>query len=368
MTTKKDDGPLGLYIHIPFCHARCGYCDFVTFTGKEDRIDQYIEDLFREIRLHPQRLDVSTIFFGGGTPSLLDPRHVSDILRQVRSHFDLNSDAEITLEANPESVTREKAAGWREAGINRLSLGLQAFDDGLLKKMDRLHNVPQFLDAYQAVREAGFSNVSVDLIYGFAEQTLEDWKKTLLSTVAIQPDHLSLYALKIEEHTPFAARGYRVNDDQEVEMYEWARAYLKDAGFKQYEISNFSRPGKACRHNLIYWRQQDYLGLGVGAVGCVDGLRWENHKNLNDYHRDISARTWPRAGVENLDPGTRRFECLMLGLRLREGFRWPESSPEWLAHRASLAARGLLEEVRPGQWRIPDAVVPLTNQVLLPFL
>jgi oxygen-independent coproporphyrinogen-3 oxidase len=357
----------GLYIHVPFCHARCGYCDFVTFTGKEDRIDGYVADLCAEIRLYP-RQNISTIFFGGGTPSLLEPHHVSQILDAVRSHFDLNPDAEVTLEANPESVTLEKAVGWRMAGINRMSLGLQAFDDQLLKKMDRLHNVQQFLDAYRAVRGPGFDNVSIDLIYGFAEQSLEDWKKTVQATVQLQPEHLSLYALKIEEHTPFAARGYRVSDDHEADLYEWARAFLKTEGYEHYEISNFSRSGKACRHNLIYWRQRNYLGLGVGAVGCVDGLRWENHKNLQDYHRDISAGTHPRVSTENLDANTRRFERLMLGLRLREGFEWPENNPEWLAHRSQLAARGLLEEVRPGHWRIPDSAVSLTNQILLPFL
>jgi oxygen-independent coproporphyrinogen-3 oxidase len=331
-------------------------------------VDQYVEDLCLEIRLQPPKANISTVFFGGGTPSLLNPHHVSQILGAVRSHLYLDPDAEITLEANPESVTLEKASGWHDAGINRISIGLQAFDDGLLKKMDRLHNVKEFLDAYRSVRDAGFTNVSVDLIYGFAEQTLEDWKKTLQSTVALQPEHLSLYALKIEDHTPFAARQYKVNDDHEASMYEWARGYLKAEGFEQYEISNFSRPGKACRHNLIYWRQQDYLGLGVGAVGCVDGVRWENHKNLLDYHRDVKKELSPRVSTENLDFQTRQFERLMLGLRLREGLLWNESSPEWLAKRSSLAARGLLEETHPGHWRIPDAVVPLTNQVLIPFL
>lgn len=365
--TRKSPSPTGLYFHIPFCHARCGYCDFVTFAGHEDKINGYVKDLCAEIPLY-SRQNVSTVFFGGGTPSLLSPDHVSQILDAARSHFDLSPDAEVTLEANPESVTPGKACGWRKAGVNRMSLGLQAFDDRLLKKMDRLHTVEQFLGAYHAARDAGFENVSVDLIYGFAEQTLEDWIKTLEATVRLQPEHLSLYALKIEEHTPFAARGYRVNDDHEADLYEWAGAFLKAEGYERYEISNFSRPGKACRHNLIYWRQQDYLGLGAGAVGCVDGLRWENHKNLSDYHRDITAGSLPRASTETLDPDTRRFERLMLGLRLREGIEWHEENPAWLAQRSTLHAKGLLEESQPGRWRIPDPAVPLTNQVLLPFL
>ena len=222
--------------------------------------------------------------------------------------------------------------------------------------------------AYKAARQSGFENVNIDLIYGFDGQTLESWQETVKSTVALNPEHLSLYALKIEEHTPFAAQGLRIDDDMEAVMYEWSRRFLTESGYAQYEISNFARPGKACRHNLIYWRQEDYLGLGVGAVGYVGGLRWENHKNLHDYHRDITLQKQPRISVENLDSQTLQFERLMLGLRLREGLTWPETNPDRLAHRAALQSRGLLEEIHPGQWRIPESVVALTNQILLPFV
>ncbi len=383
----------GLYLHIPFCHARCGYCDFVTFTGKEDKIDQYVEALCKEISLYGQSEQskdskqnsegkdasaicplsalpalIQTVFFGGGTPSLLEPHHVAQILSAVRSHFVLDPDAEITMEANPESIRFEKAQGWSQAGVNRLSIGLQVFDNALLKKIDRLHTVEEFLAAYHAVRRAGIDNVNIDLIYGFEGQTRSSWQDTLQSTVALNPEHLSLYALKIEEHTPFSAKGIRVDEDLEADMYDWARVYLKDHGYEQYEISNFSRSGKACRHNLIYWRQEDYYGLGVGAVGCVQGVRWENHKTRQAYHEDVRKGRLPRASTEVLDPRTRQFERLMLGLRLREGLDWQESRPEWLSHRFSLFERGLLEEVRPGRWRVPDSAVALTNQILLPFL
>jgi len=400
---------IGLYIHIPFCRARCGYCDFVTFTGKEDKIESYVEDLCREIELYggksshtslfqlrrpggrrpgssrSKRLGpglrpagptaddklvfLSTIFFGGGTPSLLEPHHVGRILETVRSSFALDPEAEITLEANPESISAQKASGWRRAGVNRISIGLQAFDNVLLKAMDRLHTVEQFKAAYAAVRSAGFENVNFDLIYGLPDQDLTSWQNTLRSAAALGPEHLSLYSLTVEEHTPFAAAGVTVNDDLQGDMYAWARSYLKEQGFDQYEVSNFSRPGLACRHNLIYWRQQDYLGLGVGAVGCVGNERWTNHKTLAAYAKDIEAGRLPRLSIETLDAASRKFENLMLGLRLREGFDWgEEENPEWLAQRALLRARGLLEEVTPGRWRIPDAVVALTNQVLLPFV
>jgi oxygen-independent coproporphyrinogen-3 oxidase len=361
------NSPRGLYIHIPFCHAWCGYCDFVTFTGKEDRIQAYVNGVCREFQLYERR-SVDTVFFGGGTPSLLEPQQVQQIVAAARAHFDVDQDAEVTLEANPESVTLEKARGWRQAGVNRMSLGLQAYDNALLKAMDRLHTVEQFEAAYQAARAAGFDNINIDLIYGFTGQSLEAWKQTLSASVALAPEHLSLYALAIEEHTPFAAQGIKVDSDLQADMYAAARDLLKRAGYEQYEISNFSKPGRACRHNLIYWRQQDYLGVGVGAVGCVGGVRWQNHKNLPDYFADIDKDHLPRASEEPLNDKTRKFERLMLGLRLREGLEWgEESDPAWIDHRARLATRGLLEETHPGRWRVADNAVPLTNQVLLPF-
>jgi len=385
----RNPSPTGLYIHIPFCHARCGYCDFVTFTGKEDKIDSYVDDLCKEISMMsspavtgggsindlmgPRQghsgVTVETIFFGGGTPSVLEIHQIEKILKAAHDNFEIDPAAEITLEANPESISPDKAAGWLGAGINRISIGLQAFDDVLLKSMGRLHTVEQFEAAYAAVRVAGFKNVSFDLIYGFPGQDLDSWQSTVRSAAALGPDHLSLYSLTVEEHTPFASSGVTVDNDLQAQMYEWARGYLKGQGLKQYEISNFARPGFDCRHNLIYWRQQDYVGLGAGAVGCMGNLRWTNQKTLATYHNDIKAGRLPRLSIESLDSSARKFENLMLGLRLREGFNWAqEENPEWVAHRASLHARGLLEEITPGRWRIPDAAVPLTNQVLLPFL
>ena len=365
---KRAEAPLSLYIHIPFCHARCGYCDFVTFTDKEDQRDAYIASLCREIDLYaPAR--ISTIFFGGGTPSVLEPAHIQALFKTLRSQFTIDPSAEITLEANPESLTEEKANAWRAAGINRLSIGLQAYDDALLKSMGRLHSVAQFEAAYALARRADFSNINIDLIYGFPDQSLDSWKRTVTRTAILQPEHISLYALKVEEHTPFGVQGVRTDDDAEAEMYDWARAYLPVMGYPQYEISNFARPGKTCEHNLIYWRGQDYLGLGVGAVGCVGGTRWDNEKNLASYYKAIQAGQRPRLREEILDAQARQFEQLMLGLRLREGMAWPQdASPESLAQRAQLASRGYLEELTPGTWRIADPYVPLTNQILLPFL
>lgn len=401
----------GLYLHIPFCHARCNYCDFVTFTGKDDQRDAYIEALSREIELYasviasertsehgkdrergnprlypkhgeiatsalptikidrrPPRNDISTVYFGGGTPSVLEPRHLRVIFSSLRRHAAIDPGAEITLEANPESISAEKLAAWKESGINRLSIGLQAYDNALLKTMGRLHTVEEFCAAYEMSRRHGFSNISIDLIYGFPGQSLEAWKETVISTTALEPEHLSLYALTVEEHTPFGAKGMAVDADRQADMYDWARTYLPTHGYAQYEISNFARSGRECRHNLIYWRGENYVGLGVGAVGCVDGLRWQNHKNMGAYFKDIAGSRLPWASQEDLEASNRKFERLMLGLRLREGYCWAEEDPGWLALRSRLAAEGQLEEIQPGTWRITERYVPLTNQILLPFL
>jgi len=358
---------LGLYIHIPFCHARCGYCDFVTFTHKEDQRGPYVKALCKEIEMYGGST-VSTIFFGGGTPSVLDSSHIRSIFKTLQDYVHFKLGVEITLEANPESVTLDALNAWREVGINRLSLGLQAYDDTLLKAMGRLHTVRQFEQAYRKARETGFNNLNIDLIYGFPTQTLRGWKETLTSTAALKPEHISLYSLTVEENTPFGAQSVEVDADMQAEMYAAARAFLPDKGFAQYEVSNFAQPRKECRHNMIYWRGQNYLGLGVGAVGFVNGLRWENQKNLHSYFKDIQAGRLPRQAAETLTPQTRKFERLMLGLRLREGFYWPENDPLWLSERSRLADKGYLEETHPGTWRIPDSYVPLTNQILLPFL
>jgi oxygen-independent coproporphyrinogen-3 oxidase len=369
MTPRNPDA-LALYLHIPFCHARCGYCDFVTFTGQDDQRGRYAAAVAQEITLYQDvlRRPLGTVFFGGGTPSALDVGHFQTIFNAIRQYATLQPDIEITVEANPESITPEKLAGWRDLGINRLSLGLQVYDDDLLKAMGRLHTVAQFETAYGAARRAGFANINIDLIYGFPGQDLAGWNRTLEQTAALNPEHLSLYALAVEEHTPFAAQGAKVDADLQAAMYAAARGALASLGYGQYEISNFARPGFECRHNLTYWRAQDYLGVGVGAVGCVGGVRWENQKNFGPYFKDLASRRLPRQKEEQLSEETQRFERLMLGLRLREGFPWVESDARWLAERSRLAAQGWLEQIKPDVWRIPDSYVAMTNQVLLPFL
>jgi oxygen-independent coproporphyrinogen III oxidase len=362
--------PIGVYLHIPFCSARCGYCDFVTFTGQEGRIDAYVEALRSELHRYGatdlRSRAVSTVFFGGGTPSLLEALQINRILEALREAFHIVPGAEVTLEANPESVTPEKAAGWRKAGINRISLGLQTLDDGLLKAIGRLHDTAKFISAYEILRQAGFSNINVDLIYGLPGQSLDSWKETLTGVTALSPEHVSAYALQVEDHTPFAAQNVRIEDDVQAEMYDVARRHLASAGLEQYEISNFARPGLECRHNLIYWRQGDYLGCGVGAVGTVGTLRWTNSKDLQAYHRLLQEGQLPRAMEERLSAEDREFERMMLGLRLREGTLL--DNEELQEKRNTLQQAGQLERSPMGHWRVSDPYVPLTNQILLSLL
>ena len=397
MIVTSDNTSPGIYVHIPFCRSRCGYCDFVSTADMEDGIESYVKALCREIALWEWPADaefgirsseegivhksnllphsaihiphlVKTIYLGGGTPSILEPRHIFSIFQSLFAHFQITDKPEVNIEANPESVSMEKALAWKKAGINRVSIGLQAYDDDLLRAIGRIHSVKRFVEAFNLLRAAGFENINIDLVYGLPGQTFKGWSETLERTVSFAPEHLSLYALTVEPGTPFAASGVSIDNDLQAEMYDHARTFLEKAGYPQYEISNFARAGRECRHNLIYWRQEPYIGLGAGAVGCVDGMRWENHRTLQDYESAVISGIMPRLSEEALDEKTREFERLMLGLRLREGLAWKdEGNTAWIAERKRLAAAGRLEELRPGIWRIPHKYVPVTNQILLSF-
>ncbi len=312
---------------------------------------------------------LTSIFLGGGTPSLLDPDHIDRLFQSLQKSFEWKPDIEVTLEANPESVTEDRVRSWLSAGINRISMGLQVYDDETLKKIDRIHTVQRFEEAYALLRTNGFKNINMDLIYGLPSQTLQTWQTTVTKTLSLNPEHLSFYALKVEPHTPFAAAGITVDDDRQAEMYEWAREYLTQKGYDLYEISNAAKSKKECRHNMIYWEQKNYLGLGVGAVGSVEGRRWENVKSLPEYFKRLEKSKKPIQSEEVLDDQTKKFERLMLGLRLRKGMQWrEESNPVWKKAREDLLNQGQLEYLGDDQWRIANPFVAMTNQILLQFL
>ena len=280
-----------LYFHIPFCKHRCAYCDFNTYAGQDDSIQPYVEALCAEIKLVGQsrgRLKVGTIFFGGGTPSLLTAAQYSEIFKNIYSYFDLEPGAETSLEANPGTVSQAYLADLRATGFNRISYGVQSANPEELHMLERIHSYSDVVNALKWSRQAGFDNLNMDLIYGLPEQSLESWQKTVRLVTGLAPEHISAYALTLEHGTPFgrwAARGLLPIPDPDLAAthYEWTAEFLQSLGYEQYEISNWCRPGKECRHNLQYWRNLEYLGLGAGAHGYADGCRYSNVLRIKSY-------------------------------------------------------------------------------------
>ena len=330
-----------LYLHIPFCHHRCGYCDFNTYAGLENLIPAYVDALCREAELLAQsaesRLPVHTIFFGGGTPSLLPAQEVERILHVLEEYFDLKQGFELTLEANPGTVSRDYLHAIRRLGINRLSLGMQSAHPSELSLLEREHDYADVVNAVAWARQAGFDNLNLDLIFGLPYQAMETWQHNLTLALNLSPQHLSLYALTLEHGTPmekWVSRGLLSEPDPDLaaDMYEWSSGQLLRQGYQQYEISNWARsddPGKtlACRHNLQYWRNLLYLGLGAGAHGFAAGVRTANVLSPASYIKRCKngeAGEFPKtpatAGLVPVGPQTEMRETMMMSLRLtREG-------------------------------------------------
>ena len=314
-----------LYVHIPFCVKKCDYCDFLSAPAGRDTQEQYVQALLHEIQTEGSRRKepVASVFIGGGTPSILEADLLEKILKALYRCFYIEKEAEVTMEANPGTLTLEKLRICRENGVNRLSLGLQSPDDTELASLGRIHDYQQFLESYQMAREAGFHNINVDLMFGIPGQTRDGWEKSLRTVAALNPEHISAYSLIIEEGTPFAARNLDLPDeDTEYQMYEDTARILREYGFEQYEISNYARGGKACIHNIGYWTGIPYLGLGLGAASLMDGCRFTNTTSLERY-RDASRKTdFPdniRKDLIRLSRQEQMEEFMFLGLRLRAG-------------------------------------------------
>jgi oxygen-independent coproporphyrinogen-3 oxidase len=333
---------LALYVHIPFCQAKCPYCDFNSYAGLEDLMTPYVDALITEMALWREATRdtrVTTVFFGGGTPSFLPLAETERIAAALRRSFCLAPDAEITVEANPGSADSARLDGLRRLGFNRLSLGVQSFQDDELRLLGRVHSAAEAREAYRAARCAGFENVNLDLIYGLPGQTLIDWQRTLAEAIALRPEHLSLYALTLEEGTPLAADVARgcfpaPDPDLAADIYLWAGEALAAAGYEHYEISNWALFGYRCRHNLVYWHNQCYLGLGAGAHSCLSGFRFATVRDPRRYIREVTA-----TGAEPSSDGLAAYltslphlesvvqvtdaaamaETAILGLRLVEG-------------------------------------------------
>jgi oxygen-independent coproporphyrinogen-3 oxidase len=326
----------GLYIHFPFCLRKCAYCDFYSVPFSAALAEAYEEALLAEIRdISPKSCQLSavscqpeiieTVYFGGGTPSLLQPAQAGRILQEAAKYFSLSGDCEITLEANPGTVSPENLKGFRAAGINRLSIGAQSFVDEELFTLGRIHESREIARSVEDAVGAGFENYGLDLILGIPGQSPESWKESLARAVELSPSHLSCYLLQMEESVPLAralaeGRFKGLNEDEEAEIYEVTIEKLTEAGFIQYEISNFSLPGRECRHNINYWMQGEYLGLGPGAVSFRDGRRERNIPDIQVYIESLSSGNPPPSEeLERMGKRELAAEALMLGLRMTAG-------------------------------------------------
>ncbi len=319
----------GLYIHIPFCKSKCLYCDFNSYAKSESLIEPYFSALFEEIKIQSTRYHkkYDTVYFGGGTPTVVDPEFICRMLSALKEHFEISPDAEITAECNPKTIGFDGLLKLKNAGINRLSIGLQSTCDGFLKKLGRIHSFEDFKDCFQNARNAGFQNISLDLMYGLPDMTLSDWEKTIDEAVSFGAEHISCYSLKVEEGTPFWDMDLNLPDDDLVaDMYDLAVRKLGDAGYRRYEISNFAKGNKVSKHNEKYWLCDDFLGLGAGAFSCMDGKRFSNALGISEYIKKIEKDKSAEIMCEDLSKFDLMSEFVFLGLRMTGGISENEFS------------------------------------------
>ena len=406
---------LELYLHIPFCERKCAYCDFLSAPADLPVRISYIKKLQEEIAYYGAQYgeyQVSSIFFGGGTPTILEGYQLAAILETVKEHFNITTDAEITVECNPGTLTAGKAEKLVQAGFNRLSMGLQSADDRELQLLGRIHNFAQFLESYDLARKAGFRNINVDLMSALPGQTLKSWQDTLQKVTALRPEHISAYSLIIEEGTPFYERfaeDERIREegghprllpeeDVERQMYELTETFLHTKGYERYEISNYAKPGYECRHKCGYWIRKDYLGLGLGASSLVEHQRFQNTSELKTYleqeyspqcegqHERIAetiqlqeetglTQTGHHIHIETLDKKSEMEEFMFLGLRLMAGISRQQFEKKFQVTLNSvygevlrkLKGEQLIEEVA-GYVRLTEHGIDVSNYVLAEFL
>lgn len=317
---------LGIYIHIPFCASKCSYCDFYSLAGCDNLMPEYHKALIEHLEESAPAIknyEVDSVYFGGGTPSYYGAEHLIQIFDVLKLNGNVRMDAEVTVECNPDSVTLEDLKLLRQEGVNRLSLGVQATDNDLLKLIGRRHNFQQVLKAVSDARRAGFDNLSLDLMYGLPSQTKSDWAETLATVLELHPEHLSCYGLKLEEGTPMY-ESYRnspilPDEDEQADMYSYCAEMLERYGYRQYEISNFCAPGFESRHNLKYWNLDDYMGFGPGAHSCVGNLRYSFVRDLKKYIYGVSRKISIVDEYQKVDPLERAVEYIMLGMRTSRG-------------------------------------------------
>ncbi len=379
---RKKKTPLGIYVHVPFCRSKCQYCDFYSLTQKDDRLmDGYLDavcDHIRETGPQTPKYQVDTIYFGGGTPSFFGAEGVAAILTTIRRNFDVATDAEITFEANPDSVSPRLLRKLRSEGFNRVSLGIQCDDDRILERIGRPHDYAQAVSAVQKIRKAGFKNLSVDLIYGLPGQDLESWQATLLHVLELKPEHISCYGLKVEEGTPLYACKDYVNlpdDDLQADMYLAAVEILRSKSYRQYEISNFCRRNNESRHNLKYWSGGEYLGFGPDASSDFAGKRFKIIRDLRGYIDGIRNGGQVLEDIQDVPKRERAGEYLMMRLRTTMGITASEYEKKFLLPFAPLEEaleqcrqRGHALRFDGGRWCLTAEGFLLSNSIISDLL
>lgn len=378
-----------LYVHIPFCRQKCRYCDFASYAGCEHLMGAYVSALLQEAAAASARLHhptIETVFLGGGTPSLLDSRLLRRLLAGLRELFTILPQAEFTTEANPGTLSQEWLEAAVDGGINRLSMGMQAKQTSLLRTLGRIHDFPQVEASVRLARQAGLSNISLDLMFGLPGQTRQQWHESLMAALSLHPQHLSCYGLIPEDGTPLkadldAARLCLPDEETERAMYDDALSVLHAAGFQQYEISNFALSGYACRHNLGYWQQVPYLGLGASASSMLADTptaaytRETNPRTLGDYLRMVEAADWSQREVIPISAAEARFETMMLGLRTTQGvsvagfqqMHGVTLEEQYGTQLRSLQARGLVVFAH-GCWQLTRRGMDIQNAILLELM
>ena len=370
--------PLELYVHIPFCVRKCQYCDFLSGPSDEETKDRYIEALLKEIRAaeHTEDYEIVSVFIGGGTPSALKAEAIASIMRTLQEKFFFCEDAEVTIEANPGTVDPEKLTIYRNVGINRLSLGLQSTDAEELKLLGRIHSYEEFLKSYEWAREAGFSNINIDLMFAIPGQTGEAWRQHLYQVAELNPEHISAYSLIIEEGTPFAEQNLDLPDeDTEYQMYEDTAEILERYGYRQYEISNYAKQGYMCRHNAGYWQRREYLGFGLGASSLYRGMRFSNTRRMQEYLKESRNPDQIRKDVTVLSRNERIEEFMFLGLRMTEGISEKKFEENFDVRLMDVYGdilqkyeeTGFMEHIET-KWRLTRKGIHVSNHILADFL
>ncbi len=359
-----------LYIHIPFCAKKCAYCDFLSFSSSEDERELYLDALIKEIESHKdfgKTCEVSTIFIGGGTPSILSDSQMKRLLESVKNNFFILEDVEFSIEVNPGSVTKEKLKEYNALGINRVSIGLQATNNEELKKLGRIHTMEEFLSTYELVKKVGINNINIDLISAIPKQTIATWTQTLKDVIRLEPTHISAYSLIIEEGTRFYEEKEKLEDqlpseDEERAMYELTKEILSKAGYIRYEISNYAKKGYECRHNLGYWERKEYLGLGLGAASLLGEIRIKNEDNLKKYIEKCNKGNSVQVEREEVTKEEQIEEFLFLGLRKMNGISKKEFNQRFDISIEEVYGKELQEMLRDDWLREKGDILQLTDR------